>query len=91
MPTKFDTKNKKQGSWEKRVKEIYSKGKRRREEKKDTKSRMKKKKKSRQSFWGSMYTTVTSLGGYVQRSAIGRNRGSKIHQGRSKKKGKKRI
>jgi hypothetical protein len=49
------------------------------------------KKKSRQSFWGSMYTTVTSLGGYVQRSAIGRNRGSKIHQGRSKKKGKKRI
>jgi hypothetical protein len=48
------------------------------------------KKKSRQSFWGSMYTTVTSLGGYVQRSAIGRNRGSKIHQGRSKTKGKKR-
>jgi hypothetical protein len=44
MPTKYDTKNKKQGSWEKRVKEIYSKGKRRREEKKDTKSRMKKKK-----------------------------------------------
>lgn len=65
MPTKYDTKNKKQGSWEKRVKEIYSKGKRRREEKKDTKSRMKKKKRAVSHFgavcipqspaWAGMY------------------------------------
>jgi hypothetical protein len=52
-------------------KEIYSQRKGIREERNKIQDE---EKKSRQSFWGSMYTTVTGLGGYVQWSAIGKNR-----------------